>query len=659
MGNKLGGTRGQSYLGVGASNPPDTHKFINRNPNQYDNQGYSIFDFGQNTLTKEMFQLIDLQGDFTSAGALAEWVPIAASSVGFIQSITGDDSIAVLPNSSGTVFLKADATAGSSVKFLGNVTTFTESLNVTDINANTLIGFGAGNTTLSGSENTGLGFSALSGLTTGSNNTAIGYDALADITSGSNNTVLGRNAGVDYTGAESNNILIANLGTTGDNNTTRIGSTQLAAYIAGVSGVTVANPNFVTINTVTGQLGSTVGSGGSGTNSSFFGSSPSDTTIAASSIQWLAPYGEPTGTKALAQFSVPAAGTISNLYVNVGSNSSTANVTVTLNKNGSNTSTVATITALTTGVFTDLTHSFTVVPGDTIQFESSATTAGPVIGTISAEFSSANGSSSTIYDANTGTATPSGGILNIVGDGTTATTTATGNTITITAIGGGGFTSINRQVFTTTGTYTPTTGMFYCDIEVIGGGGGGASSHSAGANSLSVGASAGGGGYARGIFSAATIGASKSVTIGSGGAGSPSGSSPGATGGTTSVGTLISATGGASGGSTSGSSNSLGAPGGTGGIGTGGDFQTHGSPGGYGSAVWVTTTNYFMYTGNGGSTFFGGGALGVTDQSSGATVGNNATSYGGGGGGSTCAQITGSAAGGNGFAGIVIVTEYI
>jgi hypothetical protein len=522
---RLNGLNPLAYMGV---NPRTPVPFFSRpqDPTPTDYANFILGTIWLNTANENIWMLVK------KANFVSTWVQFSSGSSGTVISLTGDDSIPVLPLL-GNINVLAHATSGSSVTFTG-ATANTLKLNVTDALANTIIGNSAGNTSISGDNNTALGFSALNALTLGSDNTAIGESSLAAVLTGSNNIAIGQLSGDNYIGAESSNILIGNLGTAAESNTIRIGTQgsgagqQNRAFIAGIAGVTVSNENLVTINTATGQLGSIANSG-----------------------------------------------------------------------------------------------------------------------------------LATTFDGNTGSATPSGGILNIVGDGTTATTAASGNTITITAIGGGGFTSINRQVFTTTGTYTPTTGMLYCDIEVIGGGGGGASSQSAGANSLSVGASAGGGGYARGIFSAATIGASKSVTIGSGGAGSPSGSSPGATGGTTSVGTLISATGGASGGSTSGSSNSLGAPGGTGGIGTGGDFQTHGSPGGYGSAVWVTTTNYFMYTGNGGSTFFGGGALGVTDKSSGATVGNNATSYGGGGGGSTCAQITGSAAGGNGFAGIVIVTEYI
>src|SRR4029077_5175117 len=71
------------------------------------------------------------------------------------------------------------------------------------------------------------------------------------------------------------------------------------------------------------------------------------------------------------------------------------------------------------------------------------------------------------------------------------------------------FKTIVRQVFTSSGTYTPTAGMIYCDIECVGGGGGGGSVPTTAAANIAMAGSGGAGEYARGIFSAATIGVSK------------------------------------------------------------------------------------------------------------------------------------------------------
>ncbi len=94
-------------------------------------------------------------------------------------------------------------------------------------------------------------------------NVSIGVQAGFGLVTGIENVFLGRLAGSAYTGAESNNICLGfnTLGTVGESNTTRIGvhGTQTAAYMGGVSGVVVANPLAVYINSATGQLGTGAG----------------------------------------------------------------------------------------------------------------------------------------------------------------------------------------------------------------------------------------------------------------------------------------------------------------------------------------------------------------------------------------------------------------
>jgi hypothetical protein len=209
--------------------------------------------------------------------------------------------------------------------------------------------------------------------------------------------------------------------------------------------------------------------------------------------------------------------------------------------------------------------------------------------------------------------------------------------------------SVTRQVFTTTGTYTPTTNMVYCDIEVVGGGGGGGGV--AGSINATGGGGAGGG-YAKGIFSAATIGASKSVTIGAAGTAGANTGGDGGTGGTTSVDALISATGGLGGGGATVNAVQAGRAGGSG---TNGDFQTTGAPGGIG---YILVGNGAI-GGIGGSSFFGGGANVASAGAGSGIGGNNAVSYGGGGGGALVTAGVSGQAGGAGFKGLVIITEYI
>ncbi|MGA2173963.1 MAG: tail fiber domain-containing protein [Verrucomicrobiota bacterium] len=132
---------------------------------------------------------------------------------------------------------------------------------------NTAIGNAALLHNTSGNNNTADGFGALEDNTSGNNNTAFGRDALCNLgglvpatPSGSNNIALGYQAGFSFSGNESSNIVIGNMGSPGDQNIIRIGSSQTASYIAGIYGVNPsATPLPVVIN-ANGQLGTgTVG----------------------------------------------------------------------------------------------------------------------------------------------------------------------------------------------------------------------------------------------------------------------------------------------------------------------------------------------------------------------------------------------------------------
>ena len=218
---------------------------------------------------------------------------------------------------------------------------------------------------------------------------------------------------------------------------------------------------------------------------------------------------------------------------------------------------------------------------------------------------------------------------------------------------GTGFTSLNVQKFTTSGTYTPTTNMLYCTVEVVGGGGGGGGSVS-GATYPSTGGGGGAGGYSRKTISSSTIGTSQTVTIGAFGAGGASGANNGASGGTTSLGSLISASGG-SGGVQGTNNNGVMSPGGVGGVGSSGDLNANGAPGGNGILYTVVASYFSAFGGVGGSSIYGGGALAI-----GANAGGNAaTNYASGGGGGACVAGSGNQAGGNGSAGFIIITEYV
>lgn len=209
---------------------------------------------------------------------------------------------------------------------------------------------------------------------------------------------------------------------------------------------------------------------------------------------------------------------------------------------------------------------------------------------------------------------------------------------------------INTQVFTASGTYTPTIGMSYVIIEVQGGGGGGGGAAIPSVGNMSLGAPGGGGAYGKGSFTAATIGASRPVTVGAAGVGASS--TAGTNGGTSSVGPLISAPGGVGGSLL----NNQVPP----------QYNGNGvptaQPSGANIVGFAGTTSGLSYAqsasfgwgGFGGDSNYGGGGTISPVNSAGATSVN----WGAGGGGVAAGSGSAALAGGNGKGGIVIIWEY-
>ena len=267
----------------------------------------------------------------------------------------------------------------------------------------------------------------------------------------------------------------------------------------------------------------------------------------------------------------------------------------------------------------------------------------------------AAGSVATTYQEDSGSAVPAANILKIVG-GAGISTSGAGNTVTITNTGItpiGAFNAIKNQVFTTTGTYTPTANMVFASIQILGGGGAGGGCVITSNVQLSASSGGGAGEYAVGIFTAAAIGASKPVTIGAGG--TAASGTTGGNGGTTSVGALITAFGGSGGRSGPASSNysfAIAGAGGTGGA--GGDYRTPGMVADTGWAFYVTGANNLGVGSNGANSQLGSGGINI-----GSGTGGVASGFGAGGSGTALGPSDGPSSGGNGTPGIVIVTEYI
>jgi len=239
---------------------------------------------------------------------------------------------------------------------------------------------------------------------------------------------------------------------------------------------------------------------------------------------------------------------------------------------------------------------------------------------------------------------------NVVGELTTANSrfpaTNAAGTLAMRAL------SVVIQTFVANGTYTPTSGMLFCVVEMCGpGGGGGGVAACTAAQSAQAGAG-GAGEYARGVFSAATIGASQAVTCPAGGAGGAAGANNGTAGAnTTALGALITAFGGAGGAgaaAVAAGQTTAGGAGGTGGA--GGSFRSPGQPGGNSTGSFAT----FSMMGNGGSSPFGGGALGLVAGAAGTAAGGN-----GAGGGGALGFNSVARAGGNGSSAIIVITEYV
>lgn len=218
------------------------------------------------------------------------------------------------------------------------------------------------------------------------------------------------------------------------------------------------------------------------------------------------------------------------------------------------------------------------------------------------------------------------------------------------------FNQVTRQVFTTSGTYTPTAGTLYCDIEILGGGGGGGGAASSVAGS-SVGGAGGAGSYARKVFPVASV-TGASYIVGGGGAGATAGANTGTGGTASSFGAVMSASGGSGGvgGSNIAATAAIGvSQGGLGGSSASGlgDFASSGAPGGDSYAFLAVVVN-----GTGGSSIFGGGARGPSVTIGGGAAGTAAANYGSGGSGGASLADSTARAGGAGSGGIIIVTEY-
>lgn len=210
-------------------------------------------------------------------------------------------------------------------------------------------------------------------------------------------------------------------------------------------------------------------------------------------------------------------------------------------------------------------------------------------------------------------------------------------------------TRVKTTTFTSSGTLTTDADTLFAWVRAVGGGGAGGGAAGTGGGGHAEGGGGGAGEYAEAYFTAAQLGASKTVTVGAGGTGSAG--STGGDGTTTNFGsgllTAFPGSGGVGGPPTLTADQGLFGAGGTGG--TGGFLRIRGGDGGLGTVrdgLWQGTCY-------GGASVLSGSAAANGQTPTAGRV------YGGGGAGAANTSGQSARAGANGAAGVCIVVEYL
>lgn len=216
-------------------------------------------------------------------------------------------------------------------------------------------------------------------------------------------------------------------------------------------------------------------------------------------------------------------------------------------------------------------------------------------------------------------------------------------------MGGGGVSSVNVLVHSTPGNfvYTPTVGMKFVCVEMVGGGGSG---ESPGALTNNASTGGGGGGYCRRMFMASELGATEDFTVGSGGAAVNNAAGNAGTPSTFGTTLIMIASGGGGG------QPAL-LPG-AGGTSIGGNLNIKGSPGAFSYNVTAGGTAIIVLPAGGNSYLSCNNDVQFVPNLT-LLAGKAGVSYGGGGGGSYAGSGNPTQLSGAGADGAVIITEYI
>jgi hypothetical protein len=335
-------------------------------------------------------QTFTAHGVLLGEGTSAFGVTAAGTTGQVLTGVTGSDPTWQSPAAS-----SISITGNTGGALTGNAFTFT--------GGTTGLSFGGSGTTetLSGTlvvSNGGTGAATLTGVLVGNGTSAVTGNAVTN-----HNVLVGgtSNAITSVAPSASSGIPLVSGGSSADPSfTTAVvagggtGATSLTAYAVICGGTTstgalqsvasVGTSGQVLTSNGAGALPTFQAAGSGGGNSVLYGPANFQLTQGGTTT-YIVP-GTPGSTTIINNFYFPKAGTISNLYVYARVNNSTTNVNVTVYKNGSSTALLATVTASTTGTFTDLTHSVSVAAGDYFYWVIDGSTTGVITGQVLMNF---------------------------------------------------------------------------------------------------------------------------------------------------------------------------------------------------------------------------------------------------------------------------------